>query len=80
MLKNWKTWNWAAGFIPFVAAGYLTYQEIRDDHDDNASTVFNSELVFASWAAATAILWGTTTTGQTQTIAKKEAEKTIDNQ
>ncbi len=75
MLPNWKKWNWAAGLFPLLAAGYLTYQEIRDDHDDNPTTHFNMEYVLAGLSGAMAILWGTTTTGQTQTIARKEVDK-----
>lgn len=34
-MKHWKTWNWMAAIVPIFASIYLTYQEIRDDHDDN---------------------------------------------
>jgi hypothetical protein len=80
MLRNWKTWNWRGAFFALAGAAYLTYQEVRDDHDSNPSTVMNSELLYAAWTAALGLLLGTTTTGQTQTIAKKEAEKAVDNQ
>jgi hypothetical protein len=78
MLPNWKKWNWRAGLLPFVAACYLTYQEVRDDHDANPSTVMNGELVFGVWTAALGILLGTTTNGQTKTIAQDEAKKEVD--
>lgn len=58
-----------------IAAGYLTYQEIRDDHDDNPSTVFNMEYVLGSWSGVIAILWGTTTAGQTAAIAERKVEE-----
>lgn len=78
MTSNWKTWNWKAAIVPLLGAAYLTYQEIRDDHDDNPATVFNQEYVYTAWGAAIALLLGTTTTGQTKTIAQDEAKKEID--
>ncbi len=71
----YKKWNWAAAIIPIFASAYLTYQEIRDDHDDNPATVFNIEYLYTAWGGALALLLGTTTTGQTKTIANKEIYK-----
>jgi hypothetical protein len=67
--------NWAAAIVPLAAAAYLTYQEVRDDHDNNEVTVFNAEYVYAAWGAALALLLGTTTTGQTKAIANSQIEK-----
>lgn len=71
--------NWNAAIFPLLAAIFLTYEEVRDDWDDKPSTVFNRELVVGIWVTALGLLFGTTTAGQTHTIAKQEVEKAVDN-
>lgn len=73
-----KKINIAAAIFPIIGAIFLTYEEVRDDWDKNESTVFNRELVVMAWVTALGLLLGTTTAGQTTTIAKEEAEKSID--
>jgi len=58
-----------------MAPVYPTYQDILDDHDINECTLFNSEYVFGAWSVAIGLLMGTTTIGQTKTIANKEIDK-----
>jgi hypothetical protein len=67
--------NWKAASLAIVAALFTTYQEIKDDWDDNPNSEFELEIVLAPWSVALGLLWGTTTIAQTQTIAKKEAER-----
>lgn len=66
--------NWRAAVLAIIASVVVTYEEVRDDWDDNESTVFNKEIVLLSWSAAIGLLFGTTTVNQTKEIAKKEID------
>jgi hypothetical protein len=66
------TFNWRAALLPLIAAVFVTYEEIRDDWDNNPSTVFNRELVVMAWSGVASFFLGTTTGNQTAQIAKEQ--------
>lgn len=67
--------NWKAAALAIIAAVFSTYQEVKDDWDDDPKTEFELEIVLSPWSVAIGLLFGTTTAFQTQTIAKEEAKK-----
>lgn len=63
--------NWRAAALPIIAAVFVTYEEIRDDWDNNDATVFNRELVVMAWSSVASFFLGTTTGNQTKVIAEQ---------
>lgn len=61
--------NIQASIVPIIAAIFLTYDEVKKDYDNRDETNSSMSLMVMSWSAAMALLFGTTTAGQTKDIA-----------